>query len=109
LPRLRESRRRIADSKVRIAFGTDVGIFDYSLAAREFSAMVSAGIDPMRALQSATSTAADLLDRSGEIGRIREGYFADIIAVRGNPLEEIAVLEDVGFVMKGGEVVKNDF
>ena len=109
LPRLRESRRRIAESKVRIAFGTDVGIFDYSLAAREFSAMVSAGIDPMRALQAATSTAADLLDRSGEIGGIREGYFADIIAVRGNPLEEIAVLEDVGFVMKGGEVVKNDF
>ncbi|MEO7175549.1 MAG: amidohydrolase family protein [Saprospiraceae bacterium] len=93
---------------LKIAFGTDAGVFPHGLNARQFALMVKYGQTPMQAIQSATINAADLLGQSAKIGTIEKGKFADIIAVRGNPLENISILEDVSFVMKGGVVYKNE-
>jgi imidazolonepropionase-like amidohydrolase len=95
---------------VKIAFGTDAGGFAWSEnEAKEFSYMVRYGMTPMQAIQSATIAAATLLDAAGDIGSIEPGRYADIIAVKDNPLEDIARLERVEFVMKGGKVIKNGF
>lgn len=93
---------------VHIAFGTDVGGFPWSdPIAQEFGRMVQFGMNPMEALQCATSNAAELLDMKGQIGVIAPGAYADIIAVGKDPLADINVLRDVGFVMKDGAVFKN--
>jgi imidazolonepropionase-like amidohydrolase len=95
---------------VKIAFGTDAGGFAWSEnEAKEFSYMVRYGMTPMQAIQSATISAATLLDAAGDIGSIEPGRYADIIAVKDNPLDDIARLERVEFVMKGGKVIKNNF
>lgn len=95
---------------VKIAFGTDAGGFAWSEnEAKEFSYMVRYGMTPMQAIQSATISAATLLDASNDIGSIEPGRFADIIAVKDNPLDDITRLERVEFVMKGGKVIKNSF
>ena len=95
---------------VKIAFGTDAGGFAWTEnEAKEFSFMVRYGMTPMQAIQSATISAATLLDAAGDIGSIEPGRYADIIAVRDNPLDDIARLERVEFVMKGGKVIKNNF
>lgn len=95
---------------VKIAFGTDAGGFAWSEnEAKEFSYMVRYGMTPMQAIQSATISAATLLDAANDIGSIEPGRYADIIAVRDNPLDDIARLERVEFVMKGGKVIKNNF
>ena len=92
---------------VKIAFGTDAGGFAWSEnEAKEFAYMVSYGMEPMKAIQSATINAAMLLDAAGDIGSIEPGRYADIIAVDGNPLDDITLLEHVKFVMKGGRVMK---
>jgi len=92
---------------VKIAFGTDVGGFDWSEPiAQEFGRMVEFGMSPMDAIRSATSRAADLLDMSGDIGVIAPGAYADVIAVAGDPLRDVNVLKDVRFVMKDGSVFK---
>jgi imidazolonepropionase-like amidohydrolase len=93
---------------VKIAFGTDAGGFDWHKLpqAREFSFYVNYGMTPMQAIQSATTVAADLLDKRGLIGEISKGAFADIIAVDGDPLQKIEVMEKVVFVMKDGKVEK---
>lgn len=93
---------------VKIAFGTDAGGFDWQKLpqAREFSFYVDYGMTPMQAIQSATTVAADLLDKRGQIGEISKGAFADIIAVDGDPLQKIEVMEKVVFVMKDGKVEK---
>jgi imidazolonepropionase-like amidohydrolase len=93
---------------VKIAFGTDAGGFDWQKLpqAREFSFYVNYGMTPMQAIQSATTVAADLLDKRGQIGEISKGAFADIIAVDGDPLQKIDVMEKVVFVMKDGKVEK---
>ncbi|MDB5202744.1 MAG: hypothetical protein JWQ27_2153 [Ferruginibacter sp.] len=93
---------------VKIAFGTDAGVFPHGLNARQFVYMVKAGFTPMQAIQSATVNAADLLGLTSKIGSIEKGKFADIIAVTGNPLDDISLLEKVSFVMKGGVVYKNE-
>ncbi len=91
----------------RISFGTDVGGFAWSEnQAKEFSYMVKYGMTPMQAIQSATSVGAALLDQQEKLGSIEAGKYADIIAVDGDPLSDIAELERVKFVMKGGVVVK---
>ena len=93
---------------VRIAYGTDAGGYAWTEnQAKEFAYMVRYGMTPMQAIQSATLVAAELLDASGDIGAIERGRYADIIAVRENPLEDVTRLERVTFVMKGGKVVKN--
>lgn len=94
---------------VRIAYGTDVGGYAWTVnQAKEFTYMVRYGMTPMQAIQSATVAAADLLERSDDFGSIEPGKFADIVAVGGDPIRDISELERVQFVMKGGEVYRND-
>ncbi len=94
---------------VRIAFGTDAGGFPWTqLQAREFGFMVQYGMTPMAAIQSATTVAADLLDRGKELGAIEVGRLADLVAVDADPLADVTALERVSFVMKGGVVYKRD-
>jgi imidazolonepropionase-like amidohydrolase len=93
---------------VKIAFGTDVGGFDWKEnQAKEFSYMVKWGMTPMQAIKSATTMGAELLDMQGKIGEISVGAFADIIAVKADPLKDITILEHIDFVMKDGKVYKN--
>jgi imidazolonepropionase-like amidohydrolase len=96
-------------SGVKIAFGTDVGAFKHGTQAFEFEYMVKYGMSPLQAIQSATLGGADLMGWSDRVGEIAPKKFADIIAVQGNPLDDIKQLEHVKFVMKGGQVVRNDF
>ena len=94
---------------VKIAFGTDAGGFPWSdPIAQEFGYMVKFGMTPMQAIQSATSRAAELLDMVGKIGVVAPGAYADIVAVSGDPLQDIKQLEQVKFVMKDGKVYKNE-
>jgi imidazolonepropionase-like amidohydrolase len=93
---------------VTIAFGTDAGPFPHGTQAKEFEYMVRYGMSPARAILSSTRTAATLMEMQNEIGTVEEGKYADIIAVSGNPLTDITELERVKFVMKGGEVYKDD-
>jgi imidazolonepropionase-like amidohydrolase len=94
---------------VKIAYGTDAGGYAWTEnQAREFSYMVRYGMTPMQAIRSATIVAAELLERPNDMGAIEPGRFADIIAVSEDPLKDITALERVKFVMKGGEVVRND-
>ncbi len=91
---------------VKIAFGTDAGAFEHGTQAVEFSRMVDYGMKPLEAIRAATTVAAELLRMEGQVGALTHGAYADIIAVDGNPLEDIAALQRVRFVMKGGEVVR---
>jgi imidazolonepropionase-like amidohydrolase len=94
---------------VKIAYGTDAGGYAWTEnQAKEFTYMVRYGMTPMQAIQSATVVSADLLERANEFGAIEPGKFADIIAVAGDPLRDITELERVRFVMKDGEVYRND-
>lgn len=94
---------------VKIAYGTDAGGYAWTEnQAKEFSYMVRYGMTPMQAIQSATVVAAELLERPNDMGSLETGKFADIIAVTGDPLKDISELERVKFVMKGGEVVRNE-
>ena len=91
---------------VKMSFGTDAGVCPHGINARQFAFMVKYGMAPMQAIQSATSNAADLLGKSNLLGSLQPGKYADIIAVSGNPLEDISALEKVGFVMKGGVIFR---
>ena len=93
---------------VKIAFGTDAGVSPHGDNAKEFYFMTQAGMPPAVALQTATKHAADLLRVSDELGSIAPGKYADIVAVSGNPLENIRLMETVDFVMKGGKVYKHN-
>ena len=100
--------RKAVNAGVKIGFGTDIGVCPFGTNAREFSLMVENGMTPMRAIQAATTADADLLGVSSKLGSITKGKLADIIAVRGDPLRDVRVLEDVRFVMKEGRVYKED-
>ncbi|HXG93291.1 MAG TPA: amidohydrolase family protein [Blastocatellia bacterium] len=91
---------------VKICFGTDVGAFDHGTSAREFVKMVEYGMKPIEAIRSATTRAAELLRMEKQIGAIEPGKYADVIAVEGNPLDDIRALTHVAFVMKAGQVYK---
>lgn len=91
---------------VPIAFGTDAGVFPHGKNAMEFGFMVEAGMPAAEALKSATITCAQLLGTASELGQLKAGFLADIIAVDGNPLEDIHVMETVSFVMKDGKIYK---
>jgi imidazolonepropionase-like amidohydrolase len=91
---------------VKIAFGTDAGVYAHGKNAKEFQYMVEAGMPAMEAIKSATVSAADLLGVSKEKGSIEAGKQADIIAVEGDPSQDISILMQVGFVMKAGKVYK---
>ncbi len=102
----RDNFRKAHDAGVRMAFGTDAGVYPHGNNAKQFAYMVQYGMTPMEAIQTATVNAAELLGWPADVGTIEAGMYADIIAVRGNPLEDVRELEDVRFVMKGGEVYK---
>jgi imidazolonepropionase-like amidohydrolase len=90
-----------------MAFGTDAGVYPHGDNARQFRYMVQYGMTPMQAIQAATINAADLLGWKDRIGSLSNGKFADIIAVKGDPTADPAVLTRVNFVMKGGAVLKD--
>lgn len=108
LPVMRESLRRAIAGGVPIAFGTDAGVYPHGDNAGEFAVLVRLGMSELEALRSATTVAAEVLDRSEELGRIAPGYLADVVALPGDPLEDITVTERPVFVMKGGRVFRHD-
>ena len=101
--------KRALAAGVKIAFGTDAGPFPHGTQAIEFEWMTRYGMSNLAAIQAATINAADLIGWVDQVGAIEPGHFADMIAVAGNPLDDIKQLENVKFVMKGGAVVRNDF
>ncbi len=105
-PLIQETFAKAYKEGVKIAFGTDAGVFPHGLNAREFYYMVEAGMPPLEAIQSATINTASLLNVEDQLGSIETGKLADIIAVDGNPLDDIKLLENVIFVMKDGKVYK---
>lgn len=105
-PRIQKTFAEAYKRGVRIAFGTDSGVSRHGDNGREFALMVAAGMTPADAIRSATWNAAQLLNAQDELGSVSPGKHADIIAVAGNPLEDISQLQQVRFVMKGGEVYK---
>lgn len=92
---------------VKMVFGTDASVCAYGTSGKQFAFMVKYGMTPMQAIQSATSNAADLLGRANELGSVKAGKYADLIAVSGDPLKDISLLERVEFVMKDGKVYKS--
>jgi imidazolonepropionase-like amidohydrolase len=100
----RDNFRKAVKAGVKLSFGTDAGVCPYGMNAKQFAFMVRYGMTPMQAIQAATSSAADLLGHSNELGSIKPGKYADIIAVSADPLQDIRTLEDVKFVMKNGKV-----
>jgi imidazolonepropionase-like amidohydrolase len=95
--------------RVPVAFGTDATVFPHGLNAREFFVLVSLGMKPLDAIRAATTSAAELIGWPDRVGGIAPGMYADLIAVEGDPLMDITVLEKVKFVMKGGRVFRNEF
>ena len=104
----RDNWAKAVKAGVRVAFGTDAGIFPHGDNAKQFAWMVRLGLPPARAILSATAWAAELLDRQNDVGTLQAGRYADLIAVPGDPLQDVRVLERVPFVMKGGAVIKDE-
>ena len=103
----RESFRRAVKAGAKMTFGTDAGVCPYGTSGKQFAFMVKYGMTAMQSIQAATSNAADLLGHASEIGSIKQGKFADLVAVTGDPLKDISVLENIEFVMKDGKVYKS--
>lgn len=104
----RENFAKAVKAGARMAFGTDAGVYPHGDNARQFAYMVKYGMTPMQAIEAATRDAAELIGWPDRVGTVAPGRFADLVAVAGDPLEDVRVLEHVGFVMKGGEVVKDE-
>jgi imidazolonepropionase-like amidohydrolase len=105
------ARRNVAHafaSGVKVGFGTDAAVYPHGLNAHEFAVMVKLGLTPLQAIQAATVNDADLLGWSDKIGVVEPNHYADIIAVDGDPLQDVTTLERVKFVMKGGVVYKSE-
>ena len=102
----RDNFRKAVSAGSKMSFGTDAGVCAYGTSGKQFAFMVKYGMTAMQAIQAATSNAADLLGHSTEIGSIKPGKYADIIAVPGDPLSDIRLLDDVKFVMKDGKIYK---
>ncbi len=109
IPAARKNIARAFAGGVKVAFGTDAAVYPHGLNAHEFAVMVKLGLTPLQAIQAGTLNAADLLGWSGKVGTLEPGAWADIIAVDGDPIKDVTTLERVKFVMKGGEVVKNEY
>jgi imidazolonepropionase-like amidohydrolase len=103
----RQNFRKAVEAGVKLSFGTDLGVCAYGTSPNQFAFMVKYGMTPMQAIQAATSNAADLLGRSSELGSVKAGKYADMVAVSGDPLKDIRLLEHVEFVMKDGKVYKS--
>ncbi len=102
-----ETFRKAVQAGVHIAFGTDAGVYPHGQNGREFRYMVERGMTPMGAIQSATTGAAELIGWPGKVGKLAPGYYADLIAVGGDPVADVRQLESVPFVVKGGVLYKN--
>lgn len=100
----RDNFRKAVQAGVKVAYGTDAGVYPHGLNAKQFVYMVKYGLSPAQAIQSATVWAADLLGKRKELGSITPGKYADVIAVDGDPLKDISVMEHVSFVMKDGKI-----
>jgi imidazolonepropionase-like amidohydrolase len=105
----RENFRKAFQAGAKIAYGTDSGVYPHGDNARQFAKMVEWGMKPMDAIQASTISAADLIGWKEKVGSLEKGHYADLIAVEGNPLSDVKVLESVKFVMKGGVIARNDF
>ena len=103
----RETFQKATKAGVKMAFGTDAGVHPEGDNAKQFATMVQWGMTPAQALRAATFNASDLLGRSKDVGTIEPGKFADLIAVSGDPLQDVTLMQHVGFVMKGGVIYKD--
>ncbi|HLK08323.1 MAG TPA: amidohydrolase family protein [Candidatus Angelobacter sp.] len=103
----RENFERAVKGGAKMAFGTDAGVYPHGDNAKQFFYMVKFGMTPAQAIRAATNSAADLIGRSKDVGTLEAGKFADVIAVTDDPLQNVRALENVGFVMKGGVVAKD--
>ena len=103
----RENFEKAFKAGVKMAFGTDAGVYPHGDNAKQFFYMVKYGMTPAQAIRAATSSAADLIGRKADVGTIESGKYADIIAVDADPMSDVRALEHVSFVMKGGVVYKN--
>ena len=103
----RENFRKAFKAGVKCAFGTDAGVYPHGWNAKQFAKMVEWGMTPMQAVQAATTSAADLIGWKTKVGQLAPGYFADLVAVKGDPMKDVTILEKIDFVMKGGVVYKN--
>lgn len=102
----RENFAKAFKAGVKMAFGTDAGVYPHGDNAKQFSTMVRFGMSPAQVIHAATSSAADLIGRKSQVGTLEPGKFADIVAVKGDPLSDVSTLEKMDFVMKGGRVYK---
>jgi imidazolonepropionase-like amidohydrolase len=107
-PKIMETFSRAVKAGVRLAFGTDTGVSEHGRNAEEFILMVKAGLSPMEAIQLATWNAAQLLKAEDRLGSLEKGKLADVVAVAGNPLQDISLLTKVSFVMKDGKIIRHD-
>ena len=103
--RQRENFKMAVESGAKMVFGTDAGIFPHGKNAKQFKYMVEWGMKPIEAIQASTINTAELFGKTN-IGEIKETFDADLIGVKGNPLKDITLLENVGFIMKEGQVIK---
>jgi imidazolonepropionase-like amidohydrolase len=104
--RQRENFQKAVRSGAKMAFGTDAGVYPHGWNAKQFALMVAWGMTPMQAIQAATVNAAELIGWQGKVGEVQPGAYADLMAVDGDPLADVAMLEHVRFVMKGGVAIK---
>src|ERR1700688_5033837 len=102
----RQTFQAAVNAGVKMIFGTDAGVYPNGNNAHQFATMVKWGMTPMQAIQAATANAAEALGRTGDVGAIAVGRFGELVAVAGDRLADVARLQSVAFVMKGGEVVK---
>jgi len=109
IPAARKNIAHAFASGVKVAFGTDAAVYPHGMNAHEFAVMVKLGLTPLQSIQAATINAADLLGWSGKVGTLEPGAWADIVAVDGDPLKDVTTLERVKFVMKGGDVARNEY
>jgi len=105
----RENFRKAFQAGAKMAFGTDSGVYPHGDNAKQVAKMVEWGMKPIDAIQASTINAADLIGWSEKVGSLEKGRYADLVAVDGDPLSDVRILESVKFVMKGGVVSRNDF
>jgi imidazolonepropionase-like amidohydrolase len=105
-PQIQGTFARAYKAGVKIAFGTDAGVFPHGENAKEFAYMVEGGMPAVEAIRAATLNAANLLGQSSRLGSLEPGFAADIVAVNGDPLQDISLLQNVRFVMKEGVIYK---
>jgi len=107
-PIIQQTAGKAYKAGVKIAFGTDAAVYPHGQNAKEFQYMVEAGMPPAFVLQAATTHAAELLKKTKDLGTIEAGKLADVVAVPGNPLDDIKLMQNVAFVMKDGVVYKQE-